>query len=107
MSSEIYSSENIRYILRPILEAHGVKKAVLFGSYSKGTATAGSDVDILVDSGLRVLRFIGLVESIREALDKDVDVFDVRHINSGSPVDSEIKQTGQVIYVSRGISYTD
>ena len=98
MSSEIYSNEKIKYLLEPVFRGHGVKKAVLFGSYSNGTATTNSDVDILVDSNLRGLNFVGLIEAMREALDKDVDVFDVHHIDDGSFVDCEIKRTGKVIY---------
>ena len=56
-------------------------------------------MDILVDSGLKGLRFVGLVESIREALgDKPVDVFDVTHIMPESRVDNEIRDTGVIIY---------
>ena len=98
MSYEIYNIDKLQYLLKPVFEDHGVKKAILFGSYSKGTADADSDVDILVDSNLKGLQFVGLVEAIREALDKEVDVLDVRHIDKGTLVDKEIKRTGQVIY---------
>lgn len=60
-----------------------LKSAVLFGSYGKGTASARSDVDLLVDSGLEGLRFVGLIEDIRSVLgEKEVDLFDVSHIES-------------------------
>lgn len=45
------------------------------------------------------MRFVGLVEDLREALDdKPVDVFDVTHIEPESRVDNEIKATGVLIY---------
>ena len=73
-------------------------KAVLFGSYSKGTAVPNSDVDLLVDSGLRGLRFVGLLGDVQEAVGKDVDLFDVTHIVPGSVIDREIQSTGVVLY---------
>ena len=99
MTDHVFSQSDIQQRIVPVLESYGVTKAVLFGSYSKGMANAASDVDLLVDSGLKGLSFMGLVESIREALeDKAVDVFDVTHIIPESRVDNEIKETGVVIY---------
>ena len=85
-------------LLRPVFQQHGVRRAVLFGSVAKGTNTEHSDVDILVDSRLRGLRFPGLLDDIRQTIDADVDLFDVTHIQKDSPVDREIAQTGVVIY---------
>lgn len=99
MFGQVYSQSDIKQRLVPVLESYGVNRAVLFGSYGKGLATVDSDVDLLVDSGLKGLNFVGLVESIREALDdKAVDVIDVTHIMPESRVDTEIKKTGVVIY---------
>ncbi len=95
----IFTQSDIKHRIEPILRNYGVSKAVLFGSYGKGIASASSDVDLLVDSGLKGLRFVGLIEDLREALgDKSVDVFDVTHIEPESRVDNEIKETGVLIY---------
>ena len=54
----------------------------------------------MVESGLRGLRFVGLIEDIRESLnDKDVDLLDVSHIEKNSRVEEEIQKTG--------VSYTE
>lgn len=98
MSDKIYSVEEIRRLVNPVLSRNNVRKAVLFGSYVKGSADEKSDVDILLDSGLKGLRFVGLIEDIRFALDKDVDVFDVTHIVPDSKIYSEISRDGVVIY---------
>ena len=99
MRDQVYSQTDLKKRLIPLLERYGVSKAILFGSYGKGMASINSDVDLLVDSGLKGLSFVGLVESIREALeDKPVDVLDVTHIMPESRVDNEIKETGVVIY---------
>ena len=98
LSDKIYSVEEIRRLVNPVLSRNNVRKAVLFGSYGKGSADEKSDVDILLDSGLTGLRFVGLIEDIRFALDKDVDVFDVTHIVPNSKISSEISRDGVVIY---------
>ena len=98
MSERIYSIDDIKEALHPIFTGYNVKKAVLFGSYGKGLANEKSDVDLLLDSGLRGLKFVGLIEDIRLALDKKVDVFDITHIIPDSPISSEIQKDGIVIY---------
>ena len=84
--------------LKPVFDSYRIKKAVLFGSVAKGTATEKSDLDLLVDSGLRGLNFMGFVEAVREAAGVPVDVFDVTHIQRDSRIDREIAETGVTIY---------
>lgn len=98
MSNNTYTVDYIKTVLHPIFSGYSVKKAVLFGSYVKGMATSKSDVDLLLDSGLKGLSFVGLIEDIRTALDKEVDVFDVSHIIPHSKISSEILRDGVVIY---------
>ena len=98
MSDKIYTIDDIKAVLHPIFSGYSVKKAVLFGSYVKGMANKKSDIDLLLDSGLKGLRFVGLIEDIRTALDKEVDVFDVSHIVPHSKISSEILKDGVTIY---------
>ena len=98
MKNGIYKFDEIKSRLAPVFKANGVRSAVLFGSYAKNAATEKSDVDLLVDSGLKGLNFVGLTECVREALDKEVDVIDVRYVKKGSLVDNEIRKTGVLIY---------
>ncbi|MDR1741518.1 MAG: DUF86 domain-containing protein [Synergistaceae bacterium] len=94
----IYSVDRISEMLRPVLAGHGVKRAVLFGSYAKGEASPKSDVDLVVDSGLEGLAFVGLIQEIHATLDKDVDLLDVTHIDEGSAIYSEIARHGVTVY---------
>ncbi len=96
--SGVYTIPQLRDILSPIFGKYDIRKAVLFGSYGKGTASPKSDVDLLVDSGLRGLRFVGFLGDIQNAVGKDVDLFDVTHIIPDSLIDREIQQTGVVLY---------
>lgn len=98
MCDTIYTIDDIKTALHPVFVRHSVKKAVLFGSYVKGLADQNSDVDLLLDSGLRGLKFVGLIEDVRSALDKEVDVFDETHIIPNSQIFSEISRDGVVIY---------
>ena len=99
MAETILSMDEIRMNLAPVFQKFGVKRAVLFGSYCKGTARTRSDVDLLVDSGLKGLHFVGLIEAVRNALGgKEIDLFDVSHIENDSLIDREIKETGVQIY---------
>ena len=84
--------------LEPVFRRNGVRKATLFGSYGKGTATPHSDVDLLVDSGLRGLAFFGLLEDVTQTLSCAVDLLDASQIVPGSRIDQEIHNTGIVIY---------
>ena len=96
--SGVYSLPQLKELLVPIFGQYGIRKAVLFGSYGKGTASPKSDVDLLVDSGLRGLHFVGFLGEVQNAVGKDVDLFDISHIVPGSLIDREIQQTGVVLY---------
>ncbi len=98
MSDCIYTIDQIKMYLAPVLSQYNVKSATLFGSYGKGSANESSDVDLLVDSGLKGLKFVGLIEALRVALDKEMDVFDVSHVEKGTEIDHEIAETGVKIY---------
>jgi predicted nucleotidyltransferase len=68
-----YSIEELRNIVSPIARAHGVASVSLFGSYAKGLADAGSDVDLKIDKGaLRSL--CGFRLAIEDALKLPVDL---------------------------------
>ena len=93
-----YTIQQMKERLTPVLRSNGVRKATLFGSYGKGTADAYSDVDLMVDSGLRGLRFFGLLEDVCQCLKCDVDLIDSSQIIPNSKIDLEIRRTGVTIY---------
>lgn len=98
MSDTIYSISTIKSLLKPVFDFYHVKKAILFGSYAKGNASQISDVDILVDSGLKGLAFFGLLEDVVTTLDKNVDMLDKSQIIPNSLVDKEIAKNEVLIY---------
>ena len=92
------SAKELQTELRPVFASYGIRKAVLFGSVSKGTHTENSDIDILVDSDLKGLKFLGLLEELKRVSGREVDLIDVSHIEKNSAVEREIQQTGRIIY---------
>ena len=81
-----------------MFEQYDVKYAYLFGSYAKGKATEQSDVDLLVSMPLNGLRFYELVEMLREALKKKVDLLDETQLENNSTLVKEILGDGIKIY---------
>ncbi|MFZ7120248.1 MAG: hypothetical protein ACOWWH_04785 [Eubacteriaceae bacterium] len=47
-------------------------------------ASNNSDIDLLVDSVLKGLRFVGLIEDIHNAVGKEVDILEVTHTEKNS-----------------------
>lgn len=88
----------LKKVLVPVFRANGTKRAILFGSRAKGTAGENSDIDLLVDSGLRGLARFGLIDDIAQATGMMVDLIDVADVKPGSRIDKEIKNTGVLIY---------
>ncbi len=70
------SSEELKEKIRPILKKWGVEKAAIFGSYVRGKAQKGSDVDILVeiDEELSLIDLIELKIQIEDSIGKKVDL---------------------------------
>ena len=70
----------------------------LFGSYAKGTPKENSDVDLYVSSSLTGLRFVGLIEKIRQTLHKRVDLIRSSELNNNIELVNEIMKGGIKIY---------
>ena len=58
------------------LKTQPVRKAWLFGSYSRGEETSNSDVDILVtfDDGVTLLGYAHVYGILKNSLNKEVDL---------------------------------
>lgn len=94
----IHSVSDIQTALALVLRDYNISRAVLFGSIAKGTATEKSDLDLLVDSKLRGLSFVGFMDAVCQAAGMPVDILDVTHIEKGSQIEREIISTGVTIY---------
>ena len=81
-----------------VFERYEVSFCYLFGSYAKGKATQTSDVDLLISPNVKGLKFYGLVEEIRTALHKKVDVLDINQLKDNIELTEEIFKDGIKIY---------
>ena len=71
-----YSIDELRQIITPIAREHGVESVSLFGSYSRGTASAGSDVDLKIEKGrlCSLFQLSGFRLAVEDALKMPVDM---------------------------------
>lgn len=91
--------DEIKRIVKEVFDKYDdIEFAFLFGSYAKGHAVPMSDVDIMVHTKLTGLAFFGLIEELREALHKKVDLIAFDDIKQGSELMLEILRTGRKIY---------
>lgn len=81
-----------------VLEKYDVNFCYLFGSYAKAKAKPTSDVDLLISANVKGLKFYGLVEEIRTALHKRVDVLDINQLKDNLELTEEILKDGIKIY---------
>ena len=97
-----YAGSDNRALSLFLLIATSVEKAILFGSYAKGSQTEARDVDIFIDckGKIRGIDFFGILDDITEALNVSVDLIEASQIIDGGRAQQEIAETGIVIYES-------
>lgn len=94
----LLTTEEIKEKSAPVFSEYGAEYCYLFGSYAKGRANEQSDVDLLVKSDVKGLRFFGMAEGLREALCKKVDVLDFGQLTNNPELLNEILKDGIKIY---------
>ena len=94
----VYTIDEIKLRVMPIIRKYNIPAMYLFGSYAKGKATETSDVDLLIATSDSGLRFFDLVESLRESLCKKVDVLTLEQLNDNTQLLNEILKDGIRIY---------
>lgn len=94
----VLTCDDIKRKCTKVFEQYDVKFCYLFGSYAKGKETPTSDVDLLISTNVKGLKFYGLVEELRTALHKKVDVLDVNQLRDNLELTEEILKDGIKIY---------
>ena len=94
----ILELEDIVRKCNEVFDKYEVSFCYLFGSYAKGKATQTSDVDLLISANVKGLKFYGLIEEIRTALHKKVDVLDMNQLKENIELTEEIFRDGIKIY---------
>ncbi len=98
--SPIYSIEQLAQLIAPIAAGYRIKAIYLFGSYARGTATADSDIDLIVDTtgtSLTSLFALGeLYSDLEDALGKKIDLITVSSLEQPPKLASEVQFRRQV-----------
>lgn len=55
-----YTIKELKRLIAPVAQKHGVKRVSVFGSVARGDAHAGSDVDLCIDTG-KIASLLGLI----------------------------------------------
>lgn len=94
--TDILTLDSLSGIVRPIMRRHNVDKAVVFGSYARGTASPQSDIDVVVfgGEGFRGRSVFAIAEELHEASGKNVDVYERRELQEGSPLLDAVEAEG-------------
>lgn len=100
MEQSIFSINEIKTKLFPVFETAPVYRAILFGSYAKGSPTDKSDIDIVIDSKGELLNmdFYGVLEDITTRLGKRVDLFEITELKNNAAMQSVVEREGIVLY---------
>lgn len=85
MAEVVYTVDEIREMVLPLLDRYGMSQARLFGSYARGAADADSDIDVLLvgGEGFRPLDVFGVAEDLHRASGKRVDVYEISELDEG------------------------
>jgi len=76
MPEKPYTIIEIQNRIRPVAVRYGVERVSLFGSYARGEAKVGSDIDLCIESGAirDYFELSGFHQELEEALSVSVDV---------------------------------
>lgn len=90
----VYTIQEIRSKVLPILVKYRIPAMYLFGSYARGDATEDSDIDFLIDTTgtelTSLLRLGALYCDLEEEFQKPIDLITVRSIMQESSMESDI-----------------
>ena len=89
----IYTIEEIKYRIAPVIEKYRIPAMYLFGSYARGEAAEESDIDFLVDTAgtelTSLLRLGALYCDLEEVFNKRIDLITVQSLNQRSTMESD------------------
>ena len=89
----IYTLDEIKKRVFPVIQKYNIPAMYLFGSYARGEATEESDLDFLVDTtgtNLTSLLSLGaLYCDLEEVFQKSIDLITVRSVRQNAETESE------------------
>ena len=90
----VYTLEQLRDMIAPLVARYGMRQASVFGSYARGEADAESDIDVLLDGGetFRPINVFAVAEDLHEMSGKRVDVYELRELDEGPFRDTVLRE---------------
>ena len=75
-SSTVFTVDELKKLLIPVFQNYNVRRAVLFGSYSKGSATPESDVDLIMEfnAPVTLITISKIKNQLESILESNVDI---------------------------------
>ena len=94
------SIEEIKSYITPVVEKYPVDKVILFGSYARGDASETSDVDLVIESGGKMMntKIFTLGGELLGILPVRVDIYDILEIANPSVMYDNIRKEGVIVY---------
>lgn len=86
MSGQVYTQEEIIKAVLPLLRKYKAESAILFGSYARQEADAGSDIDLVVIGGPQFdpTDVFCMADDLYRTTGKKVDVYELCELNAGT-----------------------
>jgi predicted nucleotidyltransferase/DNA-binding XRE family transcriptional regulator len=94
----ILDLDSIKDKCAKVFSDYQIEYCYLFGSYAKGKAKDDSDIDLLISSTVKGLKFYGLVEKLNTILKKKIDLLDMNQLVANPELLNEILKDGIKIY---------
>ncbi|MBR5953039.1 MAG: nucleotidyltransferase domain-containing protein [Pseudobutyrivibrio sp.] len=94
----ILDIEAIKEKCEKVFKDYKIEYCYLFGSYAKGKAKEDSDIDLLISSTVKGLKFYGLVEKLSNTLHKKIDLLDKDQLVANPELLDEVLKDGIKIY---------
>ena len=93
-TAAVYTIDDLRRIIVPLVKRYGMKAASVFGSYARGEATPESDIDVLLYGGdsFRHFNVFAVAEDLHEVSGKNVDVYEISELNDGPFRDAVLRE---------------
>lgn len=90
----VYTLEQLRDMIVPLVKRYDLRKASVFGSYARGEADADSDIDVLLEGGdsFRLINVFAVAEDLHEMSGKRVDVYELRELDEGPFRDTVLRE---------------
>lgn len=94
MSTQVYTLDQLRNLIAPLLLKYDIQSASIFGSYARGEADKDSDIDVLLvgNPGFNSFNVFGVAEDLYNLSGKNVDVFEISELLEGSFKETILKE---------------